>query len=842
MTASVAFVLAALATPGSEEVIRTARHFDSFVEASESLPAASSSASSSGPLPAVQTIRPNINPYDRDLELTAPLLFGRRALGEIPITLTPDDRILIGSEAFLALLRDVVNPAALDEITSLLVGEAFFESEELGPAGVSLAYDQSTLSVAILTIDPARRAEGSIFTAGTRPEENSIEPVRFSAYVNLDAFATAADGEIEPAGLVSGAVRYGSLVLEGEARGERTIDGSSAFERRYARLVFDQPEDYRRWYLGDLDPEFRGRQGYVPLGGVGVARQRRRFNAFRSDILQGSRQLLLQENSTVTILRNGVVFRELQLDAGPYDLSSLPLLAGSNDVEVRIRDLAGRTQSLNYSAYLDPIDLEPGDYEYGAFLGAESENFFGSPSYSGPLAFTGFYRKAFVNKPALGVGLQLSEALQSVYGETQFILNDGARLRLDLAGSNSSEGTGYAAGVSYDRQIDRGEQADFFTIQADFTSEQFSTLGGVTRENPNEWSVSAQYSRYFSDTLYGTASAVYQTFRTAINPAWRITSAINYRINPQLRATLGADYGRTAFGSDERQELGLRFALTWQPDFERRAEVSYDQRTNSAAVSYSKTGDGRVGSLGYGALAGYSDGPATVSAYGDYIANRGTVAVTHTARGEDFSSVTDQTATTLGIGTALVFAGGKVGIGRRVNNSFALVDGHESLNGRRVLVGDTLEGGRYIASSGPLGPAVFSFLTPFVDQSIRYDVVNPPRGYDVGSGVFRVKPENRSGFALTVGTDAFVTAYGTLQRSDGSPIALAAGELQRLRTPEEASTRVFTNRAGRFALSGLTPGDRYRVQLADSLGTEFEFTVPEDSEGLLNLNVITVEE
>lgn len=839
MIAGVALGLVALSTNMAGEVVQTAPAYG-LGDANQG--AASGAGTQDQPAPSQAAERPDINPYDRDLALTAPLLYERRALGELPITLTADDRVLIETAAFLDLLRDLLNPQALGEVTSLIGDRSRFESADISAAGVSLAYDPSTLSVAILRIEAARRAEGRLFIPGSRADENSLRPEPFSAYLNVDAFVTADDGDLDPAGLVSGAVRYGRVVFEAEARGGRAIDGGSAFERNYARLVYDEPEAYRRWFLGDLDPEFRGRQGYVPMGGVGVSRQRRRFNAFRSDILQGSRQLLLEQTSTVTILRNGVVFRELQLDPGPYDLSSLPLLAGSNDVEVRIRDLAGRTQLLNYSAYLDPIDLEPGDYEYGAFLGAQSESFFGSPNYDGELAFTGFYRKAFIDHPAIGLGLQVSESVQSVYGETQLILRDGSRLQFDLAGSNGDVGTGYAARVTFDKQIDRGEQADYLTLQADYTSERFATLGNLNLQNATEWAASAQYSRYFSPRLYGTATANYQTFRTDQDPSWRLTASVNYRITRQLRASVGADYGRTAFRSDDRQDFGFRFAITWQPDFARRAEFGYDQRSNNAVVSYSKSGDGRVGSLGYGVLAGYSDGPANLSAYADYVGNRGTLAITQAAVGEDFSSVTDRSATTVAVGTSFATTGGKFAMGRRVNNSFAIIEGHESLRGRPVIVGDSLEDGRYIARSGPLGPAMFSFLTPFVDQSIRYDVIDPPRGYDVGNGIFRLRPDYRSGFALTVGNEAFVTAYGTLRKADGTPIGLAAGELRAIDEPDAELVRLFTNRGGRFAIGGLKPGVRYRVELNDDLETVFEFVVPDDVEGLLDLETITVPE
>src|SRR3546814_7092490 len=87
--------------------------------------------------------------------------------------------------------------------------------------------------------------------------------------------------------------------------------------------------------------------------------------------------------------------------SGRYDVSSLPLVAGSNDVDIIVTDNSGAVQNLSYQQYLDPIDLEPGDYEYGAFFGPTSQRFGRAPDYRGPVAFSGFFRKAFLNRPAI---------------------------------------------------------------------------------------------------------------------------------------------------------------------------------------------------------------------------------------------------------------------------------------------------------------------------------------------------------------------------------------------------------------------------------------------------------
>ena len=108
-------------------------------------------------------------------------------------------------------------------------------------------------------------------------------------------------------------------------------------------------------------------------------------------------------------------------------------------------------------AALDPIDLDPGDHEYGAFFGPTSKRFGRAPDYRGPVAFSGFFRKAFFDAPAIGIGLQASKDVQMLSGQTQFVLGNGGRILFDGGVSHSKiAGEGYVGGVSYEHYIDRG--------------------------------------------------------------------------------------------------------------------------------------------------------------------------------------------------------------------------------------------------------------------------------------------------------------------------------------------------------------------------------------------------
>jgi outer membrane usher protein len=800
-------------------------------------------------VPATPT-RKNINPYDRDIELTVPLNFNRRVLGEMPVVLTRDDRFIVQSAGFLALIDPLLTEQAQAELAAALAGHDTFAPELIEPTGIRLDYDPQQLSVLVLRIDPTKRTVEPLFQGG-RSEKPDQAPLPFSAYLNsnLTVQRLNSTGDVtKPSVFLNGAMRYENLVFEGDFQGrEDQFTGAYKVDRRYARLVYDQADDYRRWYLGDLDPELRGRQGFVQLGGLGVSRQTQRFDTFRTGVISGDRRLTLQEASTLRVTRNGVLVREFRLDPGQYNLSNLPLDTGSNDINVEIRNDAGRVQNVRYSAYLDSIELEPGDYEYAAYLGATSNSLFGSPSYDrGKVAFTGYYRKAFENRPALGVGLQASGDVQVLTAQSQLILRNGSRVRVDLAGSTGDVGTGYASAVGFDHVVEHGDQTDAWTVTADYTSARFSSLGNVSGDNVISWVLSANYSRTFNPRLYASLSGSYNVSRSPLSgDSYNVSASSGYRFHRDWSVQAGVEYLRYggvpgAVSTERRDGFGFNIALIWQPRYDRRAEARYRSATNSAQISFSQTPEDRANSFGYSALANYDDGPAQLSGQLDYIGNRFDATLSHAALGSNLRSVTDEQITTLRFGSTIATTGRKWAIGRNIYDSFAIVYPHKSLDGRQVITGDTFEGGRYRSKSGLFGPALANALGSYVNQSVRYDVLDPPQGYDVGDGVTRVHPTYRSGYNIEVGSADFVSAFGTLVDETGGALKLISGRIVEVGKADAASTVFFTNSAGRFAAQNLEPGKRYRVELFTSPPVSFEFSVPKDNTGLLRLNTVKV--
>jgi outer membrane usher protein len=785
--------------------------------------------------------------------MTVPLTFQSSSLGDIPMRLTADDRFLLDSAVFLKLMRPVLNDEAHALLATKLQPLQQFGPDDLSQTGVELTYDPSTLAVVLVEVSPEQRATRDLFA----PPRDDISDVTlqladFSSYININAVETYIweRDQVDPPTInIDGAIRVGPVVFEGDIQfGQRfgLVDDEYKFQRNYARLVYDQPEQFRRFFLGDLDPETRGQQSFVSMGGVGVLRQQRRFNSFRSAILQSNRQLILQRDSTVRFLRNGALYRELRLQPGRYDFSSLPLIAGSNDVNVQVIDNTGAIQNLSYQQYLDPIDLEPGDYEYGAFFGPTSQQFGRAPDYKGPLAFTGFWRKAFLNRPALGFGVQASKDVQTLTGQTQFVLRNGGRLLLDAGASNAKvAGQGFAGGVSYEHYIDRGGLADSFTLRADYVSPNFATLGNIDAVNTTSFTFSGQYTRQFDLRFLVTTSASYLKGRNGLGDSYRLGATGYYRLNREWTFRAGADYAKFPGAGARSGGFSVSVGITFQPDYRRRAEARYESRDDLQELSYNQSGLNDLNSLGFGGLVARQDGNVRAQGYASYAANRFDASVSHASFGPSLSDFGAVNATSVRVGTTLAFADGMFGIGRRINDSFMLLKPHKNLGNRSVVAGQSLAQNNYISKSGALGAAVNNFLGSYSTQSVQYDVEDPPTGYDTGPGVFRVRPAYKSGYAARIGTDAFASAMGTLELAPGKPVSLIGGRvtLQDVKDGENPQPiPFFTNSIGRFAIANLLPGRRYLVETYGpngSIDKSFEFTVPADTDGLIKLGIVT---
>ena len=98
----------------------------------------------------------------------------------------------------------------------------------------------------------------------------------------------------------------------------------------------------------------------------------------------------------------------------------------------------------------------------------------------------------------------------------------------------------------------------------------------------------------------------------------------------------------------------------------------------------------------------------------------------------------------------------------------------------------------------------------------------------MGAGAFYVAPPRGGGYQLEVGSAAVITVIGILVNElDGTSINLTSGSAVSVLEPSSEPVVFFTNRTGKFALSGVAPGD-YKIELFSDPVRQFILTIPDD--------------
>ncbi len=770
-------------------------------------------------------------------QLQLPLIRNGQLSGDVVAEVTPDGQIRFDRASLLERLTPFLTPGGAESLATSFAASPFLSTEELEAAGIFLRYNASLLEVSVERIDPdlaAIQTLGPVITESRVPVTR--QPEDFSAYLNLVGDFRLEDFETfeDPGILVFGAARFKGVVVEFDGGYDKTITGGgSGLYRRSARAVYDEVDKLRRWSAGDLQlsgiPVISG----ALLGGVAVEKGRRVFSGVGPVTQLGSQQILLDRDATVEVIVDGQQVQTLQLAAGPYDLSQLTAQYGGRNAQLFVTDVTGRRQLASFDPFFDPVDLGSGEEEYSAGVGFVAKAFEASPKYGGLPAFSGFYRRGMTNRLLLGGALQLSEDVQ-VAGAEVIVSPKNMPGRIEFSGAISTgDDFGYSLRGAYSLLVGTGTRGRQFSISADYRSEDFQTLtDAIAGDRFETLNITANYSQSLGERTTLVAGANW-FHRPGFNSTHSVYADVIYRTR-RFRVTAGVEYGK---GLNE-DRFGVRLGLTVPLGRRTRAEANYNSRRETARAFVTRSFEDRAGAFGYDVGVRRSKNDATIDAIANYVGNRFYARGSVTTGGPGFDQIDERQQARLQLGTSIAFAGGDVAIGRPINDSFVIAKPHESADPGQVVLGRSIQDKRFDALSGTLGPALGSRLQSYTRQNVIYDLINGPVGYDIGTGIDTVEPPYRSGYNITVGSDANVTAYGVL-KIDGAPASLIAGSISSTDDDQFKSQPFFTNSVGRFAIMGLRPGKTYQVRLTEPAGS-YAIEVPADSQPLYQLGEIAI--
>jgi outer membrane usher protein len=642
--------------------------------------------------------------------------------------------------------------------------------------------------------------------------------------------------------------------------------------RSRTRATYDIPGEQIRLQAGDTEATAAGFQNSSNVLGISIEKTPRKLAPNQNIRPSGRSSFRIDRPAEIDVIINGVVAQHLRLQPGNYNISDLPLNGGGNDIELVITDDTGERRSLKYTTFFDDKLLAAGKNEWTltggtpAYLKDTQVSYLTEQWYA-----TGFYRQGLSDAITGEANIQADNhtvmggfgaLLQTKAGS--FAVQASASYhdvrRTDVAGSVNWDLVNFKGLTGSPESIRLGAEyrgANFMTAGELTMAAQTTAYNPVTSQviNPYRLRFSGTYNLQLSDKITAAFSARYQIAQsrdTLLLPQLADYQAFGNRYGADLTlsAPLSATTSMSWTGGYSNEankwsgttpnavqgEFRTMLRLFVRPEQRATISASYDTLNRSASVSASK-----------GSGSGVDRWDTSVSAQHDGLNDRGGASGAVNFTGNRFETSVSQSAAVDGagmngsglrasdqrtnarIGTALVFADGKVGVSAPVRgNGFAIVTPHESLTGKEVILGspDVLRG-----RSDWLGPAVVNDLPAYVPVAVPVDVSNLPVGYNLGAGAFDVVAPYKAGYSIKVGSAYSVSAYGTLLLTDGTPVTLQVGSA----SPEKDTQKIvpiFTNSAGRFGAEGLAPG-RWIIEMATDAGPiRYRVDVPDGSQGL----------
>lgn len=768
-----------------------------------------------------------LNPTGRVMRIVAPLSEGGVYLGDVELQIQPDDSLEIAGWQVVEQLARIMDPIALETLAPVSERGVFVPVSRFQDLGVPLTFDPALLELRV-QVPVSTRARQSIGLANLDREVygDFAAPEPFSAYVNIRMASDYVHkgvntGLSDPLFFMDSAARLNNFVVENEFS-----LNDDEFRRDGTRVVYDDIRNLNRWVGGDLRPQSRGFQGVRDMAGLSLERVYGLLDPQRNVAPRGGRSFTLDREATVEALVNGRVVRTLRLQPGTYDVSDFPFVQGSNDVDLVISDGSGRQELLSFSVFVDRTQLAPGLSEYGLYLGVGADTLSGEIEYTSEAVASGFYRRGLAENLTAGTNFQYVEDGWMVGGEGVWGTEVGT-FGGDVAYSHlDSVGGGWAVNVSYERLMQDAGGGAALQASIEARSRHFGAPTQFAPDNRYAFNAAVSYSRSFGEASFAGVQLRYAKARDGFDDERTVRATYGHRLTDNMNVVLDASWtdGGFADGAGVRVSLVRRFGATSS------ARAEYDSLNDRARLGYQTSGGQGTGAWSAaGSLEG-GDDRYSFNGAAAYAANRAELGLAHTtAYSTSNNEISDQ-RTSFRAGTALVYAGGRVGIGRPVTDGFVIVAPYAGARDTVIEVNSTSDG--YYSRSGPFGPAVYGQVNSYSPRTITYDAPHAQGGFDIGPGALRVLAPYRAGYVVTVGSDYTVTAVGRLLDRNGEPVTFLAGEA--VEQDGDRRIEVFTNRQGVFGMSGLRPG-RWRLELLGEPSRVYELVVPETDDGLVRV-------
>ena len=573
-------------------------------------------------------------------------------------------------------------------------GEVYYRLDQIAGLRVTISpQDQS----AAIHADPAA-FDRSLIDLDHR-DAGAITPSATGLFLNYDVFGEWVGGHANLNGVIDGGLftRYGvgtsSMIAYGGSDRARAI-------RLDTSWTIDRPQNMTVLRFGDSISDAAVDAYPVRFAGIQFSRNFAAQPGFVTMPLPnftGSAAL----PSVVDVYVNNVLQQSRQVNAGPFELTHIPVLSGGGNVQLVVRDLLGREVTTEFGYYASSNLLRRGLHDFSYEIGFLRRDYgLLSNSYGAPIIMT-TQRFGVSNSLTIEGHAQISSAVQMGGAGLVYDLPRVGLVTASASLSRSKRGSGTDFSFGFERVTPKFS----FGVQAQYSQINF-TFNGAPRgvERPR-----LTLNLFAGLTLHSgslTANVIHRDYRIGQDETIAALS-FNFRIAGSAFASIYAQ--RTMIGNN-RTVVGAN--LSFQFRHRRSAMLSAEAsgRTSFARASFQQDAPTEAGT-GYRAAVNLGDtsgGEAEVRHNGEY----GYYAL-RVAR------LAGQTGARLSARGSIGFIGGQLFAARAIGPSFAMVQvgqPHVRVYADNKLIGVT----------GKTGALILPQLRAFERNMIRIDDADLP--------------------------------------------------------------------------------------------------------------------
>lgn len=644
-----------------------------------------------------------------------------------------------------------------DAVPFVRGGRSYYPLEAL--PGVAYRIDESKQTLQITTSPEAFTGTVASVPANARGEPILPQP---GAFLNYTLSGSRSSGETTQNGVFEvGLFSRLGVLTSGLVAPDLTK--SSTWTRLDTTYTADFPERMTSLRVGDAVAQ-PGTWGRAPrFGGIQYGTDFGTQPGFiRYPYLSAAGQAAVP--STVDVFINNALVISRNVPPGPFSVTNIPVVSGSGDMRVVVRDVLGREQVVTMPFYGTTALLQAGLSAYSYDLGVEREAFGVASNQYGAGLGAATYRHGVTDSFTAEVRAEASKTSSAGGVSGAYRVGNLGIVNGTVALSRSDAGSGRLVGYGLERL---GDRLGFF-FQSTLTSPEFRQVGMPPDELPTQRQTAASMS--YTLGALGSVSLAYAVQK--------------FRDRPELEvATLGYSVPLGSFG-----QLGLSAARTFGAEggttvFAYVAVPLGDLTSASASLERSRSNEtGKtenhhvvtaqrslpVGD-GYGYLVQVRDSDVFGSlslqtGFGTYVIDAAR------AKSGDTSG---RIGASGGIGTI----GGHTFFSRMITDSFGVVHVADYPDVR------VLQDNQVVARTNSAGYAVLPRLRPYERNPIAIDQADLPFDAKVDTLKLQASPYFRSGVLIEFPISR--VRAGTLQivLDDGSD--LPSGALARFEGREQ---------------------------------------------------------